>query len=236
MRKMISCAGQEGPRRHTPRSRAEGWCVRDSPGGVSRTVDVQLRVTDNLLDLAVGLEVVEGFPGERTVDLETIDEGGDGDQAVGLNILLEAVVLLLVEDNSVLGLVLDCAACQWRFLQMTVGLGCARVGEGVGERRAPERGGFRSEARRLGGYLCLCVCCVCALRSHVPLPLDHFFFCFLPPVAEGAWELSVTTGPLRGGCGVHYHVPFCRCGVVLRRVLAGQTKWCLADVCGALGD
>jgi hypothetical protein len=158
MRKMISCAGQEGPRTHTPRPRAEGWCVRDSPGGVSRTVDVQLRVTDNLLDLAVGLEVVEGFPGERTVDLETIDEGGDGDQAVGLNILLEAVVLLLVEDNSVLGLVLDCAACQWRFLQMTVGLGCARVGEGVGGRRAPERGGFRSEARRLGGYLCLCVC------------------------------------------------------------------------------
>ena len=22
--------------------------------------------------------------------------------------------------------------------------------------------------------------------GHVPLPLDHFFFCFLPPVAEGA--------------------------------------------------
>lgn len=23
---------------------------------------------------------------------------------------------------------------------------------------------------------------------HVPLPLDHFFFCFLPPVAAGAYR------------------------------------------------
>jgi hypothetical protein len=29
----------------------------------------------------------------------------------------------------------------------------------------------------------------CALRYHVPLPLDHFFFCFLPPVAAGACQL-----------------------------------------------
>jgi hypothetical protein len=27
------------------------------------------------------------------------------------------------------------------------------------------------------------------LRYHVPLPLDHFFFCFLPPVAAGACQL-----------------------------------------------
>ena len=133
---------------------------------MSRTVDVQLRVADNLLDLAVLLEVVEGFPCERTVDLETIDEGGDGDQAVRLNILLEAVVLLLVEDNSVLGLVLDCAACQWRFS----GLECARVGWRGGRKRragerAPERGGSRSGARRPREILCACVCmCVCVLR------------------------------------------------------------------------
>ena len=82
----------------------EGW--RSSVG---RTVDGQLRVTDNLLDLAVGLEVVEGLACERTVDLETIDEGGDGDQAVRLDILVELVGDVLVEDDSVLGLVLDCA-------------------------------------------------------------------------------------------------------------------------------
>jgi hypothetical protein len=118
--------------------RAEG--EPGSDGGISRTVDVQLRVADDLLDLAVLLEVVEGFPCERTVDLETIDEGGDGDQAVGLNILLEAVVLLLVEDNSVLGLVLDCAACQWRFLQMITVM---MEDSGV---RASERGERQSAA------------------------------------------------------------------------------------------
>ena len=72
-----------------------------------RTVDGQLRVADDLLDLAVGLEVLEGFPGERTVDLETIDEGGNGDQAVRLDILVELVGDVLVEDDGVLGLVLD---------------------------------------------------------------------------------------------------------------------------------
>ena len=73
-----------------------------------RTVDGQLRVAYDLLDLAVGLEVLEGFPGERTVDLETIDEGGNGDQAVRLDILVELVGDVLVEDDGVLGLVLDC--------------------------------------------------------------------------------------------------------------------------------
>jgi hypothetical protein len=72
-----------------------------------RTVDGQLRVTDNLLDLTLSLEVLEGFPGERAVDLETIDEGGNGDQAVRLDILVELVGDVLVEDDSVLGLVLD---------------------------------------------------------------------------------------------------------------------------------
>lgn len=65
-------------------------------------------MTDNLLDLTVGLEVVEGLACERTVDLEAIDEGGDGDQAVRLDILVELVGDALVEDDSVLGLVLDC--------------------------------------------------------------------------------------------------------------------------------
>jgi hypothetical protein len=175
---------------------------------VSRTVDVQLRVTDNLLDLAVGLEVVEGFPGERTVDLETIDEGGNGDQAVGLNILLEAVVLLLVEDNSVLGLVLDCAACQWRFLQMTVGLGCARVGEGVGGRRAPERGGFRSEARRLGGYLCLCVyaaCAHCGLTYPCPWTTSSSASCLRLLKVPGNYQSRLVLCVVGAGSIITYH-------------------------------
>lgn len=65
-------------------------------------------MTDNLLDLAVCLEVGKRFPCERTVNLQAIDEGGDGDEAVGLDILLELVVGLLVEHDGVVGLVLDC--------------------------------------------------------------------------------------------------------------------------------
>jgi hypothetical protein len=67
-------------------------------------------VTDNLLDLAVCLEISERLAGERTVDLQAIDEGSDGDEAVGLDILLELVVGLLVEDDGVVGLVLDYVA------------------------------------------------------------------------------------------------------------------------------
>lgn len=79
------------------------------------TVDAELGVTDNLLDLTVGLEVGKRFPCERAVDLQAIDEGGNGDEAVGLDILLELVVGGLVENDGVLGLVLDCGICQWRF-------------------------------------------------------------------------------------------------------------------------
>ena len=65
-------------------------------------------MSDNLLDLTVGLKVVKSLTRERTVDLQAIDESGNGDEAVGLDILLELVVGLLVENDSVLGLVLDC--------------------------------------------------------------------------------------------------------------------------------
>jgi hypothetical protein len=74
---------------------------------VQHTVDVQLRVSNDLLDLAVLLEISKRFACKRAVDLQAIDEGGNGNEAVGLDILLELVVGLLVEDDSVLGLVLD---------------------------------------------------------------------------------------------------------------------------------
>lgn len=74
------------------------------------TVDVQLGVSNNLLDLAVRLEISKGFPCERTVDFQTIDEGSNGDEAVRLDILLKLVVGLLVEDHGVVGLVLNCMA------------------------------------------------------------------------------------------------------------------------------
>ena len=67
-------------------------------------------MTNDLLDLAVSLKVVESLAGKAAVDLETIDKGGDSDQTVGLDILLELVVGGLVENDGVLGLVLDCRA------------------------------------------------------------------------------------------------------------------------------
>lgn len=65
-------------------------------------------MTDDLLDLTFTLEGVESLAGETAVDLETINEGGDSDQTVRLDILVESLEGGLVEDNSVLGLVLDC--------------------------------------------------------------------------------------------------------------------------------
>jgi hypothetical protein len=47
-----------------------------------RTVDAQLGVLDNLLDHTLLLEIGEGFPSERSIDLQAVDEGSDGDEAV----------------------------------------------------------------------------------------------------------------------------------------------------------
>lgn len=123
-----------------------------------RTVDGQLRVADDLLDLAVGLEVLEGFPGERTVDLETIDEGGNGDQAVRLDILVELVGDVLVEDDGVLGLVLDCGACQLCILKSIF----------VGARAALRR--VWVGVWFLGCAVLLCVRGVCVLAAAVTYP------------------------------------------------------------------
>jgi hypothetical protein len=75
-----------------------------------RTVDVAGVVANNLLDGTLGLEVGEGAAGERAVDLQAIDEDGDGDEAVGLDLLVEALLEGLVKDDGVDGLVLHCSA------------------------------------------------------------------------------------------------------------------------------
>lgn len=76
------------------------------------TVDLHLAVCNNLLDDASLLKVSQGLAGQAAVDLETIDEDGNGDQAVGLDILVELVGDGLVEKDGVVGLVLDCIFCQ----------------------------------------------------------------------------------------------------------------------------
>lgn len=64
---------------------------------------------DDGLDHALLLEISEALASEGTVDLHAVDEGSDGDETVGLDILVELLRGGLVEDDSVLGLVLDLA-------------------------------------------------------------------------------------------------------------------------------
>lgn len=71
------------------------------------TVDLHLAMSDDRLDDALLLEVVEALSCQRAVDLHSVDEGGDGDEAVSLHILVELVGSGLVEEDGVLGLVLD---------------------------------------------------------------------------------------------------------------------------------
>lgn len=73
----------------------------------SHTVDLHLAVGDDGLDHALLLEVSKALSRQRAVDLQSVDEGGDGDEAVRLHILVELVRGGLVEDDGVLGLVLD---------------------------------------------------------------------------------------------------------------------------------
>ncbi|KAI6762851.1 hypothetical protein HG530_008831 [Fusarium avenaceum] len=61
------------------------------------------------LDDALLLEVGKALSCQRTVDLHSVDESGDGDQTVRLHILVELLRGGLVEDDGVLGLVLDLA-------------------------------------------------------------------------------------------------------------------------------
>lgn len=106
---------------------------------------------DDLLDLALLLEVGERLAGERAVDLQPVDERGNGDQTVRLDVLVELVGSGLVEDNGVLGLVLDCARCQrllFRALRLLVrvrlpGAACGEIIVFACGERGEGRDGFR---------------------------------------------------------------------------------------------
>ena len=62
----------------------------------------------HLLDLPLLLQVIQRLPRKTAVDLQSIDERGDGDEAVGLDVLVEFVRGGFVQDDGVVGLVLDC--------------------------------------------------------------------------------------------------------------------------------
>lgn len=84
------------------------WWSSDIRDG-SHTVDLHLAVRGDGLDQALLLEVGDALAGQRAVDLHAVDENSDGNQAVGLDILVELLGGGLVEDDGVLGLVLDLA-------------------------------------------------------------------------------------------------------------------------------
>ena len=71
------------------------------------TVDAQLAVSNHLLDLSFLLQIIQRLPCETAIYLQSIHKGGDCDETVGLNVFVEFVGGGFVEDDGVVGLVLD---------------------------------------------------------------------------------------------------------------------------------
>jgi hypothetical protein len=64
-------------------------------------------VNGKRLDETLGSEFLESDTGQRSVQLETIDQDRLANEIVGRHFLEEAFVSRLVQDNHVVGLVLD---------------------------------------------------------------------------------------------------------------------------------
>jgi hypothetical protein len=122
-------------------------------------------VRDNLLDDALLLQVGQTSAGNGTVDLHSVDQDRDGDQAVGLDIFVKLVRGGLVEEDGVLGLVLD-----YNAIQSVMGLYVtAHAVNLVAAQRS-------------------------RVEVHAPFPFDHFFLAFLGPVFAGAYHNRLACG------------------------------------------
>lgn len=66
-------------------------------------------MVNNPLDLALLLQMPNGYPGQAPVDLQPLDEDTLADKAEGRDFLHDTVVGWLVENNGVLCLVLNLA-------------------------------------------------------------------------------------------------------------------------------
>lgn len=62
---------------------------------------------DHLLNLPLLLQIVQRFPCQAAIDLQSVHQRGDGDEAVGLDVFVEFVGGGFVEYDGVVGLVLD---------------------------------------------------------------------------------------------------------------------------------
>ena len=67
---------------------------------------------NHLLDHTLLLQLPQRMARDRSIDLHAVDEGGNGNETVRLDVLVEALDGLLVEDDGVVGLVLDCSKDQ----------------------------------------------------------------------------------------------------------------------------
>jgi len=63
---------------------------------------------NNLLNLPLLLQIIQRLPRQTPIDLQPINERGDRYQPVGLHILVEFIRSGFVEDDGVIGFILDC--------------------------------------------------------------------------------------------------------------------------------
>jgi len=61
----------------------------------------------NLLDLSLLFQIIQRLPCKTTIDLKSVDEGGNCDEPIGLDIFVEFVGGGFVKDDSVIGFVLN---------------------------------------------------------------------------------------------------------------------------------
>lgn len=64
---------------------------------------------NHLLNLPLLLQIIQRLPCETAIDLQPVHERGDCDETVGLDIFVEFIGGSFVENNGVVGLVLDCS-------------------------------------------------------------------------------------------------------------------------------
>lgn len=81
---------------------------------------------DNLLDLTLLLQIIECLARQTSIDLQPIDQGGYGDEPIGLHVLVEFLGGGFVEYDGMVGFILDCTRgerCQLR-MRRSRGLDC----------------------------------------------------------------------------------------------------------------
>ena len=64
-------------------------------------------MSNNLFDLSLLLQIVQCLPRQTSIDFQPIDKRGDSNQAVGLDVFVEFVRGGFIEDDRMVGLILD---------------------------------------------------------------------------------------------------------------------------------